>query len=145
MKSLLANKNLKRLEWLNPILYYPGINQFIEEINTKGKTFIRAFLSELKDANLTEKEELEVLRFAIQTIYADEKVEYSEIKYFKTIRHRLNVSDEVIVKEFPDLDSNYLEEDIQTESILDQITDRFFESADLPQFDITKFISAERD
>lgn len=99
----------------------------------------------MKDANLTEKEELEVLRFAIQTIYADEKVEYSEIKFFKTIRHRLNVSDEVIVKEFPDLDSNFLEEDIQKDSILDQITEHFFESADLPQFDVTKFISAEGD
>jgi hypothetical protein len=80
-------------------------------------------------------EELTLIDFAIQTINADEVVEYSEIKFFKNIRHRLKISDEKILAKFPDLEQ-YLEEDIITDSFLDKITSQYFETTELPQFDL---------
>lgn len=109
------------------------INELVKEINTKGKQFIRQYLNLLSNANLLEDEELTVIDFAIKTIYADEQVEYSEIKFFKNIRHRLKISDENILSVYPHIEQ-FLEEDITTESFLDKITNQYFDTTELPKF-----------
>jgi uncharacterized tellurite resistance protein B-like protein len=111
------------------------INLLVSQINTKGLEFISLYFDQLSKFTLTEKEELTLIDFAIQTINADEQVEYSEIKFFKNIRHRLKVSDENILAVFPDIEQ-FLEEDIVTESFLDKITNHYLETAQLPQFDL---------
>lgn len=111
------------------------INQLVSKINTSGKEFIQHYFDLLKTAELSEQEELTLIDFAIQTINADEQVEYSEIKFFKNIRHRLKISDEKILAKYPDLEQ-YLEEDIITDSFLDKITSQYFEITELPQFDL---------
>ena len=73
------------------------INSLVKKINIRGKEFIAYYFDLLKKSILTEKEELTLIDFAIQTIKSDEKIEYSEIKFFKNIRHRLKVSDEIIL------------------------------------------------
>ncbi len=72
------------------------INFLVNKINTRGKEFISYYFDLLDKTTLTEKEELTLIDFAIQTIKADEQIEYSEIKFFKNIRHRLKVNDEKI-------------------------------------------------
>ena len=89
----------------------------------------------LSRSNLTEKEELTLMDFAIQTIKADEEIEYSEIKFFKNIRHRLKISDENILAVYPDIEQ-FLEEDIVTESSIEKITKQYLETAKLPQFEL---------
>ncbi len=111
------------------------INTLVNKINTRGKEFISYYFDLLGKASLTEKEELTLIDFAIQTIKADEKVEYSEIKFFKNIRHRLKISDEHILAIYPDIEQ-FLEADIVTESFLDKITSQYLESATLPQFEL---------
>jgi uncharacterized tellurite resistance protein B-like protein len=111
------------------------INQLVTKINTAGKEFINNYFELLNKAELSEKEELTLIDFAIQTIKADEQIEYSEIKFFKNIRHRLKTSDENILKVYPDIEM-FLEEDIVTESFLEKITKQYLESADLPQFEL---------
>ncbi|MBS1753056.1 MAG: TerB family tellurite resistance protein [Bacteroidetes bacterium] len=113
--------------------FHDEINLLVNKINTNGKAFIQYYFDLLKAAELTEKEELTLIDFAIKTINADEQVEYSEIKFFKNIRHRLKVSDDIILKHLPDIEQ-YLEEDIITEGFLDKITSQYFESSELPQF-----------
>ena len=76
-----------------------------------------------------------LIDFAIQTIKADEQIEYSEIKFFKNIRHRLKISDENILAELPDIEQ-FLEEDINTESFLDKITSQYLEALDFQQFEL---------
>jgi len=80
-----------------------------------------------------------LIDFAIQTINTNEKVEYSEIKFFKNIRRRMNVNVEKILEHFPDIEQ-FLEEDIIKESFPDKITSQYFEIAELPQFN---FISID--
>ncbi len=109
------------------------VNQLVTKINANGKEFIQDYFELLNKIELTEQEELILIDFAIQTIKADEQVEYTEIKFFKNIRHRLKSSDEIILKAFPDIEM-YLDEDIITESYLDKITRQYLDEAELPQF-----------
>jgi len=111
------------------------INSLVTKINTRGKEFISYYFELLGNSSLTEKEELTLIDFAIQIINADEQVEYSEIKFFKNIRHRLKISDDSILAVFPDIEQ-FLEEDIVTESFLDKITNQYLETAELPYFEL---------
>ena len=120
------------------------INLLVSKINSGGKTFIQYYFDLLKEAKLTEQEELTLIDFAIQTINADEQIQYSEIKFFKNIRHRLNVSDEKILARFPEIEL-YLEDDIITEGYLDKITSHFFEISELPQFDLISIADSSQD
>lgn len=111
------------------------INKLVEKINTSGKDYIQYYFDLLKHTQLSEEEELTLIDFAIQTINADEKIEYSEIKFFKNIRHRLKVGDNKILERFPDIEQ-YLEDDIITDGFLDKISNQYFQAIELPQFDL---------
>jgi len=109
------------------------VNLLINQLNEKGKVFIADYLKMLKNASLTDEQEALIVDIAIQTIKADNIVKYSEIKFFKNIRHRLKISDEKILEKHPDFEP-YLENDIVTESLLDRITHQYLDIAELPQF-----------
>ena len=111
------------------------INNLVNSINTEGKDFIVQYFKFLKGSSLSEQEELTLIDFAINIINADEQVDYSEIKFFKVIRHNLKIEDERILSIYPDIEQ-FLEEDIITESYFDKITNQFLDSVELPQFDL---------
>ena len=111
------------------------INALVTRLNTGGKEFIRYYFDLLKQSNLTEQEELSLIDFAIRIIRADDQIEYSEIKFFKVIRHNLKISDEKILEVFPDIEQ-FLEQDIITESYLDKISKQYLETTELPQFEL---------
>ena len=111
------------------------INLLVHKINSRGKDFIKYYFNLLDNADLSEKEELILIDFAIQTIHSDGVDEYSEIKFFKNIRHRLKVSDEQILNNHPEVEY-WLEEDIATEFSLDKITKQYLDSADFPNFEL---------
>jgi uncharacterized tellurite resistance protein B-like protein len=111
------------------------INTLVNKINIRGTEFISYYFDLLGKSTLTEKEELILIDFAIQTIKADDQIEYAEIKFFKNIRHRLKITDQSILDVFPDIEQ-FLEEDIITDSFLDKITSQYLEVAELPQFEL---------
>ncbi len=120
---------------IKDINFQDEINQLVININSKGKVFIQEYFNQLKNTDLSNQEELTLIDFAIQTINADEHVEYAEIKFFKNIRHRLKVSDEAILAVLPDIEQ-FLEADIVTESFLDKITTQYLKAVDLPKFEL---------
>ena len=120
------------------------INSLVSKIDTRGKEFTAYYFDLLGKSTLTEQEELTLIDFAIQTIKADEQIEYSEIKFFKNIRHRLKVSDDNILAVFPEIEQ-FLEEDIVTESFLDKITNQYLEAAELPQFELISIDTSSLD
>ena len=120
------------------------INSLVNKINTRGKEFITYYFDLLGKSTLSEKEELTLIDFAIQTIKADEQIEYSEIKFFKNIRHRLKICDENILAVFPDIEQ-FLAEDIITDSFLDKITSQYLESAELPLFELISIDTSSLD
>lgn len=88
------------------------LNDYVAQINKQGRVFLTTYLNDIANAKLTEKEEMQIVSIAIQTIEADNKIEYSEVSFFKKIRQRLNVSDETILAIFPDKE-DYLLPDIK--------------------------------
>lgn len=122
-------------EDLQKIDFEKEINELIIQINEQGIDFIKAFFKILEDSTLTEKEELLLLDFIIKTIYADELVEYTEIKYFKNIRHRLKLSDVIILENYPDVEY-WLEDDIKIGIDIEKLTNQFLDIAEMPKFDL---------
>lgn len=113
------------------------LDNLLLEINRDGHQFLKSFFSELISSSLSEQNELKLIEVAIETIKADEKIEYSEVKFFKVIRSNLKIKNDVILKTHPDFEE-YLEQDIISESYLSRLQDDFFATNTLPQFDIIK-------
>lgn len=128
----------KKSELFNDFNFQETINHLVNQINANSKYFIQEYFDILSNAKLSENEELSVIDFALKTIYADDEVEYLEVKFFKNIRHRLSVSNEKIIEtyksEYPEIE-DFLEEDIKTDNFLDKITNEFFAISELPKFD----------
>lgn len=78
------------------------LNNWIDEINSNGTAFLSAYLSEVADSKLNEEEQLEIINLAILAIEADNRIEYSEVKFFKKIRFRLPIKDDAILAVHPD-------------------------------------------
>lgn len=104
-------------------------------INKDGHQFMRDYFDELTTSELTEADELNLIEVAIDTIKADEKVEYSEIKFFKVIRSKLKIDNEPILKKHPDFE-DYLEQDIITDSYLARLQDDFFDTHISNEFEL---------
>ena len=113
------------------------LDVLVKEINRKGKGFLKQYLISLAEETLTEEQELKVADVAVQTIRADNRIEYSEIKFFKVLRSNLKiVSDETLLKMIDGIDENYLAQDIQADYL--QMYDDYFSTIELPKFEILK-------
>jgi uncharacterized tellurite resistance protein B-like protein len=115
------------------------INLYISDINADSRKFITNYFTTLEQSDLTEQEELTLIDVAIKVIKADEIIEYSEIKFFKNIRHRLKVSDEKIIEYFsPTVEEidQFLGDDIIMGNFLDKITEQYFNTIELPSFEM---------
>lgn len=91
------------------------LNSYILTINAIGKQFINNCLNEVSDANLTKEEQLNLIDLVIKMIEADNRVLYSEVKFFKKFRQRLSVSDDDIIEEYPKYE-DYLLPDISVDT-----------------------------
>lgn len=78
------------------------LNKFVDEINDQGQSFLAGYISEVANAKLSEEQELNLARIAIKMIEVDNKIEYSEISFFKRIRSKLSVTDEKLLDIFKD-------------------------------------------
>lgn len=91
------------------------LNEYVVEINQKGVLFLNTYLKDIANLSLTEMQELNIVRIAIQMIEADNKVEYSEVYFFKKIRLNLNISDAVILENMPGKEDYLLPDIIENE------------------------------
>lgn len=85
----------------------------VDDINKDGKVFLKNYLKMLADNNFTEDDELKIMQMAVWTIQADNKIEYSEIKFFKTLRSNFKVDDDTILQKVDGIDEMYLQQDIK--------------------------------
>lgn len=113
------------------------LNRLVQEINENGHGFLREYLHHLSQANLSEQQEIQIVSTAVKTIKADDDERYSEIKFFKIIRSKLAVNDETLITSFPEfenLEEDYLQQDIISESYLEKLTADYFDKHDIPEF-----------
>ena len=111
------------------------INLLIQKLNERGKEFIQYYFNLLSESNLSPEEEIMLLDFAIQTIHADGIDDYAEIKFFKNIRHRLSISDDLILELHPEVEY-WLEQDIIKENNLEKIASHYLDIASIPKFEL---------
>lgn len=89
-------------DFFNDLDVTSHLNNWIDEINHKGRSFLRTFLSEVAEQEMSEEEQMTLIELSFQAIEADNRIEYAEVKFFKKIRFRLSVSDETILTKYPD-------------------------------------------
>lgn len=112
------------------------LNNLIRLLNDEGSTFLQEYLDEVQQAQLDQHSALRLLRIAVDTIYADKDVKYSEVRFFRALRKRLSVlDDETILTQLNQVENYWLKSEVPSEDI-DAIEDDFFNNIDLPKFDI---------
>lgn len=109
----------------------------LERINLKGMDFLKEYFRKINKAELTSEQEMNVLKVAVDIIYADEFVKDEEIKFLRVLRTMLQVSDEVILKEFPQLAKDFMWEDDFTEEYVKILYSNYFKNQKLPVFDVS--------
>ncbi len=116
------------------------LDNLVNEINMKGKGFLKHYLISLGEESLTEEQELKIADVAVQTIRADNVIQYSEIKFFKVLRSNLKVvTDETLLEKIDGIDENYLAQDIRADYL--QLYDDYFNTIEIPQFNLDNNIS----
>lgn len=80
------------------------INNYVSAINQNGRAFLKSYLSDIAEAELKDDEQMNIVDLAFKTIMADNVIEYAEVKFFKKIRVRLSLSDDEILKKYPDME-----------------------------------------
>jgi uncharacterized tellurite resistance protein B-like protein len=116
------------------------LDSLLLAINHDGHKFLKDYFSELSSASLSQENELKLIEVAIDTIKADDEVEYSEVKFFKVIRSKLKIDDEPILEIHPDFEE-YLEQDIMSNSYLSKLQDDFFDTHISTEFKLVNEIS----
>jgi len=111
------------------------LDLMLEDINKDSHQYMKDYFNDLTSAQLSESNELSLIEVAIETIKADEKIEYSEIKFFKVIRSKLSIDNDSILEKHPDFD-DYLEEDIITDSYLARLQSDFLDTHTSNQFEL---------
>lgn len=122
-------------DWFGDIDINIELDFLIEVINSMGMGFLKDYLKVLKKAEFNSKQELQLVEVAVKTLYADGKVDYNEIKFFRIFRSMLDVSDDQIRTEFPTLSEEFLESDIFSNAYLGQLFDDYFEKIEIPIFE----------
>lgn len=87
-------------------------NKCLTILKDIGDDFIKSYFQAIETVNLTEKEKLSIIDVAVKTILADNKVEYSEIKFFKSLVSSLNVEKQTILENVSNIEDYWLEEDL---------------------------------
>lgn len=72
------------------------LNEYVDRINHEGLKFLSDYINDISLANIDETQEQDIVKIAIRVIQEDNKIEYSEISFFKKIRAKLQISDEII-------------------------------------------------
>ena len=118
------------------------LDKMLAELNRIGGEFLRGYFDELTSADLSQEEELKLIKISIDTIYADNKVAYSEMKFFKIVRDKLKVDDDAILAVMPDIEE-FLENDIISPSYIANLTRDYLGSFAAPAVGSIKDISAQ--
>lgn len=111
------------------------LNELIAQLNRQGTDFMKAYLADVESTQLSAEQAIKLLTVAADTIYADEQVEYREIKFFRALRsHITALTDEQILEAIPGVEDFWLQPDAQA-SLFAPDQD-YFNSIELPQFEL---------
>lgn len=108
------------------------LQMLVEEINKKGKTFLKQYLLMVADSSLSVEQECAVLQIALDTIKSDNDIRYSEVKFFKVLRSNLkNITDKEILERVDGIDESYLAQDIKRSYM--EMYESYFDNIEIAQ------------
>lgn len=110
-------------------------NILLEEVNKDAEHFLDIYFMAAENTELTKQEKLDLIDFAIQTIYADGEVKDAEIKFFESIRHGFKIDKEVVLRNHPDAKEWLIDEAI-TDTSFKAVKQQYLDVAELPTFDL---------
>lgn len=112
-----------------------GLARLLGQLNEDASGFMKDYFRSVEEAGLNTEQSLELLRIAVDTIMADNVVEYSEVKFFRAVRSHLPaVSDEDILEAFSEVEDFWLEADVKAAGA-DYLENDYLNSIKLPSFD----------
>ncbi|MDR2772238.1 MAG: TerB family tellurite resistance protein, partial [Elusimicrobiota bacterium] len=114
--------------------YNVEIDRFIKELRQKGKGFSSAYFKQLENADMTKEQKLVLINFVIEIIKADDIIEYSEIRFFKNIKRRLNLNDDIIEtvrQTIPDIAIFFEDDDVELEEHVDNVAQQYLDAFNL--------------
>lgn len=112
LKKLSEEQHLFEKDDLNGVL--PII---LDSLTKYGYEFVKSYLDLLGNVDFSDIQALQILDVAAKTIYADNKIEYDEIKFFKSIRRNLKVTDEQILSQVDGVEDYWLSADAQDKNM----------------------------
>lgn len=122
----LLNSFSKKEQLFNSLNISDEFDRCFTILKDIGDDFIKSYFQAIETIKLTEEEKLCIVDVAVKTILADNKVEYSEIKFFKSLVSSLNMSKDVILKNVSNIEDYWLEEDLSSGSDY-----KYFENTEL--------------
>jgi uncharacterized tellurite resistance protein B-like protein len=116
-----------------------ALKKMTDEFREKDKNYILDYYKAIENYELDEQQQLTLIRVAIDLIKADERIEYSEVKFFKTIRYRLPVADDTVIEKLTETIDDielFLGDDINANTSVDAATANYLQIADFTKLNI---------
>ena len=82
--------------------YEDLLQEFVQDVRTRGKASLNSFLSELESSDIKERQKFILLEVLIRIMEADNKIETNELKFIQLVKNKLNLGEEAIIMQFPD-------------------------------------------
>jgi len=120
-----------------------SLDELLLHINEDSQKFLHSYFEELDACELSERDELKIIEIAIDTIRADDKIEYSEIKFFKIIRNKLKIDNDSILAIHPDFEE-FLAQDIKNDIYSQRLQNDYLSTITLPIFKDIDFVSMQK-
>lgn len=92
-----------------------------------GNDFIKSYFQAIGKISFTDDEKISILDVAVKTILADNKVEYSEIKFFKSLFNAVNIDKNIALEKVPNIEEYWLEDDLSN----NRLDYNYFNNSDL--------------
>lgn len=106
----------EEFEELREIEIKKYVSDLVKILNDKGDAFIRKYLRDLSKTDFSANQKNVLVKVALETMKADNVVEYNEVRLFKLITKRLDLDRVIMKKQFPN-DVEYFQDDILVEKL----------------------------
>ncbi len=97
--------------YFKDIDFSSDVESFVDRFNQIGNKIVDETLELLSTTNLSPVFQLLMLEIVLRLVYADQKIEESEIEFIRKVRSSIPLSDKIIIERFGNLDilfsSNY--------------------------------------
>ena len=112
------------------------LDEMVRLVNLRGVDYLEDFFKRVRNASLSENQELILLDSAIQTIQSDNEIKLDEINFLRILRTMLKVTDAQIIEHIPNVSKEFLSKDDLTDIYIKEIYANYFHQRELPKFEI---------